>query len=137
MFNKIKLFYSYRKIIKSQRLMLSQKYSIRIDKAWRMYTVLNIPEELVGEAFSLKKSDIDRISDNYIRQFYTELGQELNKNGLTELFNIYDIQKVDKYSYLVVIGFSLFKSQKYFNLLYYIGIPVSIILLILLSILVF
>jgi steroid 5-alpha reductase family enzyme len=117
--------------------MLSQKYSIRIDKAWRMYTVLNIPEELVGEAFSLKKSDIDRISDNYIRQFYTELGQELNKNGLTELFNIYDIQKVDKYSYLVVIGFSLFKSQKYFNLLYYIGIPVSIILLILLSILVF
>jgi hypothetical protein len=137
MFKKIKLFYAYRRILKNKSLVLKNKYNIRIDNAWRMYTVLNVPEELVGEAYSLKKSDIDKISENYIKQFYIEVGQELNTSGLTELFNIYDVQKVDKYSYLVVIGFSQFKSQKYFNLLYYLGIPVSIIFIIITSILLF
>jgi len=135
MFKKIKLFYAYRRILKNKSLVLKNKYNIRIDNAWRMYTVLNVPEEVVGEAYSLKKSDIDKISENYIKQFYIEVGQELNTSGLTELFNIYDVQKVDKYSYLVVIGFSQFKSQKYFNLLYYLGIPVSIIFIIITSIL--
>ena len=137
MFKKIKLFYAYRRILKNKSLVLKNKYNIRIDNAWRMYTVLNVPEEVVGEAYSLKKSDIDKISENYIKQFYIEVGQELNTSGLTELFNIYDVQKVDKYSYLVVIGFSQFKSQKYFNLLYYLGIPVSIIFIIIASILLF
>jgi hypothetical protein len=98
-----------------------------------MYTVINVPEELVGEAFSLKKSDIDRISENYVRQYYVDLGKELNKLNLIELFDVYEIRKVDKYSYLLVVGFSQFKSQKYYNFLYYGVIPFSIISLIIIT----
>lgn len=129
-FKKIKLFNSFKKIIKNNQSELALKFNIRIDKANRLYTVLNIPEELVGEAYSLKKTDIDRISQNYIRQYSAELSEFLNKKGLSELFDFYKMDKVGKYSYLIVFGFSLFKSHKYYNTLYFGVIPsLSVIIL--------
>ncbi len=125
---KLKLFISYRKIIKSNKSEILQKFGFRIDNANRIYTVLNIPEELVGDAYSLKKSDIDTISQNFIREFVKEVSTLLNSKGLNELFDIYKVEKVDKYSYLIVIGFSLFKSNKFYNRLYYVFIPITIIL---------
>jgi hypothetical protein len=125
---KLKLFLSYRKIIKSNKSEILQKFGFRIDNANRLYTVLNVPEELVGEAYSLKKSDIDTISQNFIREFAKETSTFLNTKGLNELFDIYEVKKVDKYSYLIVIGFSLFKSNTFYNRLYYIFIPTTIIL---------
>jgi hypothetical protein len=125
---KLKLFLSYRKIIKSNKSEILQKFGFRIDNANRLYTVLNVPEELVGEAYSLKKSDIDTISQNFIREFAKETSTFLNTKGLNELFDIYEVKKVDKYSYLIVIGFSLFKSNKFYNRLYYVFIPITVIL---------
>lgn len=125
---KLKLFLSYRKIIKSNKTEILQKFGFRIDNANRIYTVLNIPEELVGDAYSLKKSDIDTISQNFIREFVKEVSTLLNSKGLNELFNIYKVEKVDKYSFLIVIGFSLFQSNKFYNRLYYVFIPITIIL---------
>ena len=123
-FKKIKLFRDYRNIIEENKSELSTKFNIRIDSAKRMYTVLNIPEELIGEAYSLIKSDIDRISENYVRQYSNELSNFLNSKNLSELFDFYEIKKVGKFSYLIVFGFSLFKSQKYYNILYYIITPI-------------
>ena len=123
LFKKIKLFRSFKKGVNEAKIELQNKFNMRIDNAYRLYTVLNIPEELVGEAYSLKKSDIDRISENFIREYTKELSTVLNSKGLTELYDIYDISKVDKYSYLIVVGYRLFKSQKYYNWIYYGVIP--------------
>jgi hypothetical protein len=125
---KIRLFSSYKKSVKSIKNILDQNFNIRIDSAHRMYTVLNVPEEIIGEAFSIKKTDIDRISENYIKEYSSELSKFLNKNGLSELFEFYEIKKVDKYSYLIVIGFSLFKSNEYYNKLYWRYIPIISVL---------
>jgi hypothetical protein len=127
MFKKLKLFFSWRKTINSLKIELDQKFNARIDSASRIYTVVNVPENLVGEAYALKKSDIDKISENFIRQYYVELGSTLNSKGLQELFDVYEIKKVDKYSYLLIVGFKLFNSVKYYNLLYYIMLPLVII----------
>ena len=127
MFKKLKLFFSWRKTINSLKIELEQKFNARIDSASRIYTVINVPENLVGEAYALKKSDIDKISENFIRQYYVELGSTLNSKGLQELFDVYEIKKVDKYSYLLIVGFKLFNSVKYYNLLYYIMLPLVII----------
>lgn len=121
---KVRLFYSYKRIVKSLKTQLGQLFNIRVDNAYRMYTVINIPEEIIGEAFSLKKSDIDRISENYIKEYLSELGKYLNSNGVSEIYEIYETKKVDKYSYLVVIGFSLFRSNEFYNKLYWRYIPV-------------
>jgi len=122
-FNKLKLFLNYKKIVKQNKLELERSLNIRVDNAQRLYTVLNVPEELIGEAYSLKKSDIDRISETYIREYVYEVSKLLNSKGLMELFRTYEIKKVDKYSYLIVIGFSLIETPKLYNNLYYKVIP--------------
>jgi hypothetical protein len=132
---KLSLFRTFGKILRKNKIELRSKFFIRIDNARRLYTVLNVPEELVGEAYSLKKSDIDRISQNYIQEYTKELAQFLNEKGLNELYEVYEIKKVDKYSYLIVIGFSGFKSTTYFNWFYYAVLPttgISILILLLL-----
>jgi hypothetical protein len=91
---KLRLFLSYRKSIKANKVEIQQKFGFRIDNANRLYTVLNIPEELVGEAYSLKKSDIDTISQNFIREFLKESSSLLNSKGLTELYDVYEVKKL-------------------------------------------
>lgn len=121
-FKKLSLFSLYKKTLKQNKVRLERELNIRFDSAYRLYTVLNIPEELYGE-FTLKKSDIDKISENYIREYSFEVSKFLKSIGLNELFQSYEIRKVDKYSYLIVIGFSLFKSNEFYNNLYYKFIP--------------
>lgn len=130
-FKKIKLIRFFNKTIKSNQGEILTKFNLRIDRAGRIYTVLNVPEELIGEAYSLKKQDIDRISENYIKAYGEELARYLNSKGLTELYEYYEIKKVDKYSYLLVYGFSLMKSQVYYRNVYYVALPVTILLSIL------
>ncbi len=136
LFKKIKLFNNYRKVISKNRNELSSKFGLRVDNAYRLYTVLNIPEDLIGEAYSLKKSDIDKISENYIREYSSELSKFLNSKNLKELYDYYQVDKVGKYNYLLVFGFSLFRSNKFYNDIYYKVIPATVFLSILLILLI-
>ena len=137
MLKKLKLFFLWRKTIKQSKFELQQKFNLRIDSAQRLYTVINVPEELIGEAYALKKQDIDRISETYIRGFSGELTQMLNERGLQELFRVYEIRKVEKYSYLLVMGFTLFKSNEWYNKLYFRYIPLLSLSLIITLILIY
>jgi hypothetical protein len=134
-FKKIRIFSFYKKTIKKNSLELEKNFGLRIDKAQRMYTVLNIPEEIIGDAFSLKKSDIDRISENYIKEYSSEITTFLTSKGLGELLSFYEVKKVDKYSYLVVIGYSLFRSNKFYDKLYWVVYPIIGLSLIITSLL--
>ena len=86
-FRKLKLFSYYKKVVKNNKIKLERELNIRIDSAYRLYTVLNIPEELYGE-FTLKKSDIDKISESYIREYMFEVSKSLREIGLSELFDM-------------------------------------------------
>jgi len=132
-YKKVKLFLLYRKTIKSIELPLERQFGIRIDKAARMYTVLNIPQELIDEPYSIRKADIDTISQSFIKDYTNKLSGLLNQNGLNELYDFYDISKIDKTSYLLVYGFSLFKSDKFISNLYK-SIPVIAVIAIILLI---
>jgi hypothetical protein len=123
-FSRVRLFREYRKALKKNRSELETLLGLRVDRAHRMYTVLNVPEEVVGEAFSLKKSDIDRISENYIKEYLAEVGRYLNAKDMAELYSVYEIKKVDKYSYLVVIGFAMFRSNELYDRIYLRTLPV-------------
>ena len=127
---KIKLFNQFKRTIRSCENELISKYNVRTDWSTRLYTVINLPENLIGEAYSLKKSDIDKISENFLREYTFELSKFLDEKQLKELYRIYEIKKVDKYSYLIVIGFSLLQSNKYYNNLYYKILPISAITII-------
>jgi hypothetical protein len=136
-FKKLKLFRFYKKSIKNNRNELEQKFNVRIDRAYRLYTVLNVPEEVIGEAYILKKSDVDRIAEAYIKDFSKELGDFLNSKGMSELYDYYTLTKVDKYSWHLVMGFSLFRSNEWYDNLYFRYIPIGSVIALITGLLIY
>ncbi len=133
-FKKIYLFFIFRRNLLKAETDLKIQFNIRVDKIFRFYTVLNVPSEVVEEPYNLRKSDIDSISRNYVKEFNSQLSQFLNSRGLTELYDLYDMEKVDKYSYLLVFGYSLFNTKRLANSLIYFWTPIVSILLLILTI---
>ena len=82
----LKLFFSYKRIIKKNRVRLQSDFNMRIDRADRIYTVLNIPTDLFEEPYNLRKEDIDSIAQKYIKDYISELSKFLNSIGLSELY---------------------------------------------------
>ncbi len=139
LYKKIKIFSEFKRILKLNKTELEQVFGARIDNAYRIYNVLNIPAEVIGEPYNLRKSDIDKVAETSIKEYTVKISEFLDSKGLKEMYDFYEIKKVDKYSYLVVLGFSLpndtFRSNKYYDNLRYRVIPVvSVISLILLLI---
>jgi hypothetical protein len=133
-FKKISLFFFYRKIISSLKVDLEKRFNARVDGASRIYTVLNIPADKVEEPYNIRKSDIDAISETYIKDYANLLAIFLDEKGLSELYTFYKVEKVEKYSYLLIFGFSLFDSQKFLTNFIFYFIPS---LLLLISVLIF
>ena len=133
-FKKIYLFFLFRRNLLKSETDLKIQFNIRIDNILRFYTVLNVPNEVMEEPYNLRKSDIDTISRNYIKEYNSQLSQFLNSKGLTELYESYDIEKVDKYSYLLVFGFSLFNTKRLVNRLLYLWAPIVILISLIMTI---
>ncbi len=125
---KIKLFKLFKKNLDDNRNELEERFNIRIDRAYRLYTILNIPEEYIGEAFSLRKSDIERISEPLIREYINNLSNYLNSIGLSEIYDFYELKKEDKFAWKIVIGYKLFKSNEWYDKIYFRILPISILI---------
>ena len=129
-FNKIRLFRSYRRSLRENYVRLTGDFNIKIDRASRLYTIINIPEDLFEDAYNIRKQDIEAISQTYVKDYINKLSDYLNSIGLSEIYDFYEpVKRVDKYSYLVVIGFKPFNSVKYNTIIYLRLIPIGIIIL--------
>ena len=115
---KLQLFFQYCRVLKKYKDELMMRNNARVDKAYRIYTVINIPPSLIEEPYNLRKEDIDSLARNYIKDYTSDLSKYLNQKNLMELYQFYEVKKVEKYSYLLVYGFSLFNSAKFFRNLY-------------------
>lgn len=140
-FKTLKLFKEYKKTLKNKRNEIEQIFGSRIDEAYRIYNVLNISENMIGDPYNLRKSDIDRFAETMIREYSSKISDYLDSIGLKEMYNFYEIKKVDKYAYLVVLGFSIknsnFRSNIYYDNLRLRVIPISVLSLILILSLLF
>lgn len=124
-FKDLMLYFSFKKSLKRNKVRLESDFNMRIDNAYRLYTVINIPDNLIGEAYNLKKSDIDKISEGYIKDYLSKLGIFLNSIGLSELYDFYEpIKKVDKLSYLIILGFKPLDSVEINKIIYRILLPI-------------
>ena len=136
LYKKIKIFREFKKILILNKTEIEQVFGARIDNAYRIYNVLNIPLEIIGEPYNLRKSDLDKLAETSIKEYTNKISEYLDSKNLREMYDFYEIQKVDKYSYLVVIGFSLpndtFRSNKYYDNIRYRLIPTASILSIIL-----
>jgi hypothetical protein len=116
---KIRLFFSFRKTLKKISPDLENNFNTRVDGASRLYTVINVPPNIVEEPYNLRKEDIDNIARSFIQEYSKKLSTFLNSKGLMELYDFYEVKKIDKYSYLVIMGFSLFNSTKFLTRFYF------------------
>ena len=120
----IRLFFTFSRILKKNRVDLESKFGIRIDSADRMYTVINLPVKFFEEPYNLRQGDIDNIAKDYIKEYVSDVSNHLNSIGLTELYDFYEpIKKVDKYSYLLVLGYKQLDSVEINKIIYRILIP--------------
>jgi hypothetical protein len=129
LFKKIKFFREYLKMVKSKRVELFDNFGSRLDSVGRIYTVVNVPLDSFGDSFNLKKSDIDGVSKSYIDEYRVKISKYLNSIGLIELYSEYEVRKVSKYSYLIVYGYSLFRSDKVYKTILYKVLPLLILLI--------
>ena len=138
-FKKMSLFREFRKKLKINETELEEVFNARIDKAYRIYSVINVPME--GEPYNLRKGDIDIFAETLIKNYSLKLSEYLDNKGLKEMYGFYEIRKVDKYSYLVVIGFTLpkddFRSHLYYNKLRYRIIPIFSAIILIITLLIF
>ena len=122
------LYTSYKKIIKKNKIDLAGSYNIRIDEANRLYTVVNIPQETGDEVYNIRKQDIDKIAQTYIREYVSKLSLYLNTIGLSELYSFYEpIKKVEKNSYLIILGFNRFNTVEWNKFIYLRLLPFTVI----------
>ena len=136
LYKKIKIFREFKKILILNKTEIEQVFGARIDNAYRIYNVLNIPLEIIGEPYNLRKSDLDKLAETSIKEYTNKISEYLDSKNLREMYDFYEIKKVDKYSYLVILGFSLpndtFRSNKYYDNIRYRLIPTASILSIIL-----
>lgn len=124
---KLKLYLQYRKNVVSNKSLL-ENAGLRIDRVKRIYTVVNVPETLFDEVYGMKTADINRVSQSYITEKVREISKMLNGIQLAELYKLYETKKVDRYSYLLVIGFSLLDTKKMADNFWYRILPTTLIL---------
>jgi hypothetical protein len=136
-FKKVSLFRFWRRTVGSKKRELLEKFNTRVDNSSRLYTVINISPTLIEEPYNLRKSDIDNLAKNYITEYSKELSNYLNSLELFELYDYYEVKKVEKYSYLIVFGFSLFKSNIFMRNLYIWITTLSVLFLIILLFIIF
>jgi hypothetical protein len=126
---KIKLFLFYTKTLNKIKRELLNNYKTKVDDVYRLYTILNLnnnslfdengslEQRLANENYNLMPSQYEQrfIEEAYnrkLREFSTELSTFLNSKGLSELYVFYEIEKLNKFNYLVILGFSLFKTDQ-------------------------
>ena len=96
LYKKLKLFREFKKILKLNENEINQIFGSRVDNAYRIYNVLNVPEEMIGEPYNLRKSDIDRFAETMIKEYSSKISEYLDSKGLKEMYDFYEIKKVDK-----------------------------------------
>jgi hypothetical protein len=123
-FRKVSLYLDFRKKIRKNRAVLLKDFGIRIDLANRLYTVINVPDVL-GEPYNVRKVDIDKTAEVFIKEYALKLRLFLDSIGLSEMYDFYQpIRKLDKFSYLLVLGYKFMDSVRINNIFWFGIIPI-------------
>lgn len=126
LWRKLNLYYQYRRGL-TRNISTLQQNGFRIDRVKRIYTVVNIPTELFDDAYDLKTSDINRVSQSFLTDSVRTISKILNDIGINELYKIYETRKVDKYSYLIILGYKFFDTKKVADFIFLRLIPIILL----------
>lgn len=125
---KINLYFKYRSALLKHKKEILNKFGLKIDMVNRMYTVINIPDSL-GEPYNVRKADIDKMTEDYMKNYFSSISEYFNSIGMSEMYDLQKpIERLDKLSYLIVIGFKFLDTARSHSILIYGILPLLIIL---------
>lgn len=123
MFKKIKGYFTYRKIIEDNLLILNQRYKLKYDRIYgRLYTVISIPErrqEVLRDykvPTNLKnpaETDVDLYRDSEVNSYISALSEYFYSIGLFELISLSKKNVIDDVSVLIVLKYR-YKNHQLF-----------------------
>lgn len=112
-FKKYRLFRYFKKLLKENREVISNKkngLNLRIDKAQRIYTVVNCSSDVLKYGNNLATKEI--------KEYVSKVDKLFIDIGLTEYVGIRDIQQISELDFLVVFGYKGFDTTSFYNRLY-------------------
>jgi hypothetical protein len=124
-FKKYKLFRYFKKLLKDNKEIISNKkngLNLRIDKAQRIYTVINCSPDVAKYGKNLAEKEI--------KEYVTRAEKLFINIGILEYVGIRDIQQISELDFLVVFGYKGFNTSSFYNRLYilYVLLGISAIL---------
>jgi len=124
-FKKYKLFRYFKKLLKDNKEIISNKkngLNLRIDKAQRIYTVINCSPDVAKYGKNLAEKEI--------KEYVTRAEKLFIDIGILEYVGIRDIQQISELDFLVVFGYKGFNTSSFYNRLYilYVLLGISAIL---------
>jgi len=129
-FKRIKHFYEYKKLVKNCSTELHDNFSIRIDNIYRLYTVVNIPDEtlIYGPDHS------DALTEEWLRKWLVSLDTLLVNNHLKEFIIREELTRIDNQNFLIVLRYKYLNIEKIHYIFYILGIITFITFLVILFI---
>lgn len=107
-FKIIKYFFQYIKRIKDNKAYLESQYGFNIDRAYRLWTVIDlrdIPKDLVK---TLTKENYE---NREIEKFVTKFNADLPRLGLDDLVHFYDLKRINNLPvWGISFGYSLYNN---------------------------
>lgn len=110
-FNTLKLYKSYKKIIRTNEDYLIDNYDLQrniFNELSTTITLIDAPKDLI-ETYGLTA-----IVEKNIKEFITKLQTDSEKLDLEELISLYEVKKLNDYDYGITVGFSLMNSRRIF-----------------------
>lgn len=108
-FKKIKLYKIYKDSIQENVEIFKNEFKIDINNWNELYTTISFidaPEEI------LQKIGQDALVEIEIKNYIKNFNTYLTKMNLNELYNLYDITKLNPKEYGVTFGFSLMNNRQ-------------------------
>lgn len=103
-FNKIKNYFIYLEWIFKKRSYLDQQFRLRIDNIGRIYTVINMPDDVLKYGTDL--------SINKVQLFVRQVGSYFKQENIYEFIMVRNVKRIDEINYLIVFGFSQIDQLK-------------------------
>lgn len=122
----VKLFFIYRKLIKNNYDSIhNKKHNLRVDYVNRIYTVVNLPDDV--------KKYGNKLAQKYISEYINDVDKLFLEIGISEYVGILDIKQEDELDYVIVFGFKFFNTAKMANKILLIILSIPLIWLIIMQ----
>lgn len=117
MFKNIRNYIKYRKLIDKNKIELYDKFKIKVDNIYRLYTTVGIPEETqyLFTRYDYSVVQVEEELDNEVRRYINTLSRYFMDTGLIEfiIVNKDNLVRADQINVDLVIDFKMMDIIKF------------------------